>query len=100
MKKKNILMWIFCLLSWICCIVGLIVRPYSVIAFWIIFSVQVVFVLGDIILGILGLIELKREEREFEQKLDKDRKHLEELIKGYLTISLTNEKNNQEEKEG
>lgn len=98
MNKKNKIMWILCALNWVFCFIAIAVSPYSSIAWWIMFSLQIVCLVGIIVLGVWSLIDLKREWKELDRKLEEDRKRLEELIKGYLVASLKEE--NQEDKEG
>ena len=99
MSKKDILFQISNLLVWICCLIVVIVRPYSKIVAWIFFCLQLVFLLVVIILFVSEMVEFKKQEKEFQRTLEENRKHLEELIKEYSAVLLKSEEENKEEQE-
>ena len=83
MNTKNKIMITLCVLNWVFCILGIILRPFSIVAWWITFGLQLVCLVATIIVAILNVIELKREERRLLKQLAENRKHFEELVRLY-----------------
>ena len=92
MNTKNKLMIMFCILSWVFCSIGILVRQHSIVGWWITFSMQIVCLIAVIVLGIITAIELKREWKELDRKHKENEKYLEELIKGWLALKLEEDK--------
>lgn len=99
MDKKMRTMWILIILMWICYLSAVIVNIFSDIAYWILLGVWAVIVIAIIVVNILIAIDFKKQERELNRTLEEDRKHLEELIKGYLAVSLKTEEENKSDQE-
>lgn len=98
MEKK--LTWIFLILMWVSLIASLIVKEFSNIGYWILFGCWAVFCIANLVYLGFWWRDIKKQEKELEQKFEEDKKRLEQLIKGYLTISLSNEIENKGGKEG
>lgn len=97
MDKKIKVMWILIILMWLCWLSSIIVNIFSNIAYWILLGCWAMVVIAIIINNILIAIDFKKQEREYNLIADDSAKHLEELIKGYLAVSLDNEKENKED---
>lgn len=89
MNKKLKVMWILLVLMWICNLSAVIVGIFSKTAYWVLLGCWAAFVIAIIVIDILIAIDFKKQEKA-------DSKRLEELLKGYLTVSLK-EDNKEEE---
>lgn len=92
MNTKNKIMIMFCILSWVFCAIGILVRSHSIVGWWITFGGQMACLLAIIVIAVLTIIDLKKEEKELETELELHRKHCEELIKGWLALKLEEDK--------
>lgn len=92
MNTKNKIMIMFCILSWVFCSIGILVRSHSIVGWWIAFGGNMVCLLAIIVIGVLTIIEIKKEEKELDRQLEEHRKHCEELIKGWLELKLEEDK--------
>lgn len=82
---------------WILLIASFIVWPFSKLAYWILYGLWGAVWIAIIVLNIFILIDIKKKSRDLDKQLERDRKHLEELIKGYLAIELANDNKAKEE---
>lgn len=95
--NKIKIMWILNILMWLCWLSAVIVNNFSHIAYWILLGCWAVCVIAIVIVDILIIKDLKRQEQVIELK--QDEKYLEELITRYLAISLESENENKEDQE-
>ena len=70
-KKIKIIMWTLCILDWVCAITNVIIRPYSIITWWILFSIQIMCLLGLFIILIISVIQFKRTEKRLNAEYEK-----------------------------
>ena len=76
MNTKNKIMIMFCILSWVFCSIGILVRPYSKIGWANTFGGQIVCLLAVLLLFVLNYIQLRNQENQLEMQI----KHFEKLL--------------------
>lgn len=62
MSKKGLIIDILCVINFMLWVVMLIVKPLSIIAYYILFSCQMACLLATVILFVLFLIDFKKEK--------------------------------------
>lgn len=86
MNIKQKIMVMFCILSWVFCAIGNLVQEHSIVGWWITFSGQILCLLAVLIVGVLNIIEFKKEEKELEKQIEENRKKCIELIENYYKL--------------
>lgn len=70
MRKKSLILDILCVINFMLWVVMLIVKPLSIIAYYILFYCQMACLLVTVILFILFLIDYKKEKHRITHKHD------------------------------
>lgn len=81
MNKTNLINWALCLLMWGLCAISIGISDNLTIVHRLILGIQLLCLIGIIVNTLIALKQMKKHEKEMEQRLEKREKELELLFK-------------------